>query len=222
MHNEYRQQLEEFFGIRICHDWWNACATSVQQQELILEQLLHHDLRNVVEARDAIQQSVLQHAVTQSLQQGVSHLPESFRLLLQVENFTDMGKNLEQRLDEHSTSSSRCLQLAVTDGHDTYTAMEVTHIPTTILPGAKVLLRGKMTIRNGVCGWTPNNIMVLGGYVTELVEFRKELLRTERQRLGHGVDPTVKALIWMNNIHEEQQNGMLCVVFPFIMSHTIL
>jgi RecQ mediated genome instability protein len=249
----FRQRLQESVGVLVSEDWLAECVAAnntsantnngppTAEEEAVLEQLLHHDLRDVVEPgrpsaaatalRRAVDQSKLQQQQQPSpLQHGsgvVVKLPEGFRLLVQVENCSNMAVNAEKRLAvdagagalHHSTL--RCLKLAFSDGYDhgqqeeetyCFTAMEVTRIPdltaTNAAAGIKVLLRGPMTIRNGICGWTADNAIVLGGYVEELQQYQQQSLQRERQRVGHGVDPTVKALIWMNNgEHEDNENN---------------
>lgn len=200
-----REQLHEVVSVWPSEDWFTQCADATNhQEEGILEQLLCHDLRDVVEESEggSAMSAMLRQAVAASSQQNNVKLPDTFRLLVQVETFADMAVNAEKRLDG---STRQCLKLAFTDGYESYHAMEVTRIPElTLMPGLKVLLRGSMSIRHGICGWTPTNAIVLGGSVPELIEFHQNNLQKERQRVGHGVDPTVKALIWMNNQDAEQ------------------
>jgi hypothetical protein len=232
-----RQQLQESLGILTSEDWWAECVANINngraaaapadvEEEAILEQLWHHDLRDVVDINHPSEAATaLRRAVAQSQQQQppTVRLPENFRLLVQVENVSNMAVNAEKRLapdgaaQQHfssSPSSSRCLKLAFSDGYNDghsgpeaaaptcFTAMEVSTIPeltTNARAGVKVLIRGPMTIRHGICGWTAANAIVLGGQVEELLQYQQQALQRERQRVGHGVDPTVKALIWMTN-----------------------
>lgn len=109
------------------------------------------------------------------------------------------------------SNGSSCNNTAVTDENDTTTpttaaaamvAMEITPIPSisaNSLAGLKVLLAGPIVLRFGVAGWHAGNATVLGGACEHLVQIQKVAIRTAQQKAGHGVDPTVKALIWNNH-----------------------
>uniref|UniRef100_A0A087YLM8 RecQ-mediated genome instability protein 1 n=1 Tax=Poecilia formosa TaxID=48698 RepID=A0A087YLM8_POEFO len=69
--------------------------------------------------------------------------------------------------------ATRMLLLQITDGVQSLEAMEYQSIPalsSTLRPGAKLQLQGKMVCRLGVVFLGPSNVKILGGEVEDLVE----------------------------------------------------
>ncbi|XP_032435337.1 recQ-mediated genome instability protein 1 [Xiphophorus hellerii] len=69
--------------------------------------------------------------------------------------------------------ATRILLLQITDGVQSLEAMEYQSIPllsSTLRPGAKLQLQGKMVCRLGVVLLGPSNVKILGGEVEDLVE----------------------------------------------------
>jgi hypothetical protein len=225
-----REQLLSTAGVCPSDHWlddcWAQCVAGSGRSDeeaaaaagAVLEQILHHDLRDVVRACDDDNQQQpasaslqLQAAVRQSLasEEKKAVLPESFRLLVQVEELLDVSLNAEQRYAVGPASSSaptpvgnqrkRCLKICYTDGYSTEPlfAMEttpVTDLSVQSLAGLKILLTGPVTIRHGVAAWHPGNCTVLGGHVPELVDIQRQALQLARKKAGHGIDPTIRAL----------------------------
>jgi hypothetical protein len=139
-----RRDLREKVGIRPSEHWWSDCLSALSlrrnspQADDVLEQILHHDLRDVVRAFEEnnlvdLPSVGLRQAIQQS-QQGPHYradLPASFALLVQVEEFLDISTNAMKRLELGPTASAdpspvgnqskRCLKLAYTDGYESRT-----------------------------------------------------------------------------------------------------
>jgi len=139
----------------ISPDWLSACNEYLREQnqpineDEILQQVMNTDLRNVVRRFDALAGStgasvlnslpsvILRNAMKSSTEssnnQGTSQgsnkaaLPQSFKLIVQVEELLDVSLNAEQRLALGPASSSsptpvgnqskRCLKLLISDGY---------------------------------------------------------------------------------------------------------
>ena len=237
-----RDRLSQLVGIEPSEAWCAAClleeansssSSSNRQEEkesFLLEQLLHHDLQGVVDNdRMCAASRDLRRSMQASTAQTVA-LPETFRLLVQVEAVSNMAVGMEKRLAAGGTNSNphtRCWKIAYSDGYHnnnnnnndhttttTFTAMEVSPLLNFHgIAGTKVLLKGPLTIRNGVMGWMPANAIVLGGCVDELVQLQQQAMQRAQQRSGHGVDPTIKALIW-NNQNMDEQEGKTMLLLP--------
>ena len=146
-----RRELLEKVGVYPSHHWltdcWNALSLQRPQHSLqaddILEQIIHHDLRDVVRIFDeddggdsdsdtgvslpSVQvRQAIRHSQQQQ-QQFKAQLPASFRLLVQVEEILDVSVNAMTRLEYGPTNSNtaptpvgnqlkRCLKIAYTDG----------------------------------------------------------------------------------------------------------
>jgi hypothetical protein len=182
--------------------------------DVVLQQILHHDLRSVVrdnEREMPLEVNQLRTAVKDSqVAPFIAHLPESFRLLVQIEELLDVSQNAELRLSLGPTSPSdpspignqqnRCLKLYLCDGYSPamhLIAAEVTPLPNLsahCLAGIKLLLCGPLQVRHGVLLLTTTAV-VLGGNVTELVTIQRQALQQARQVAGVGIDPTVRALL---------------------------
>jgi hypothetical protein len=141
-----RQRLREVAGVDPSSHWWDDCQTALRASnehesvEAILQQILHHDLRDVVRtmnddssATPASSSScaavTLRQYVQQSLQQDEKVLvPATWGpLLLQVEETVDVSQNAEARLQYGPTEAHnptpvghqlhRCLKIAAVDGY---------------------------------------------------------------------------------------------------------
>lgn len=213
-----RDELLQVAGVNPSESWLNDCLRAIDssnnnRESFVLEQILHHDLRAVVQPLNNNGPSTCSQQLRQATaqRQPKVELPANFRLMVQVEAFANMAVGMEKRLESNNSGSNRCLKLAFTDGYDddtTFTAMEISPLADMpLLAGVKVLLKGPLTIRHGIVGWTPANAIVLGGCVDALVEQQKLAMQKAKQRAGHGVDPTIKALIWNNQNLEQEQEG---------------
>lgn len=246
-------QLKNTAGVAPASHWLQDCCNELQlsQQtvsvDAVLEQVLHHDLRDVVREFEGVEalsthrpSVILRRAMQESLCAPIfkSSLPESFRLLVQVEELLDVSKNAEQRLSMGPASASaptpignqnaRCLKLFLSDGYyangsafqdenadqtsDLLVAMEIAPIPQLSVnstAGIKVLLKGPIHIRHGILMCHPASAVVLGGVVEELAELQAKALQQAKRVAGVGVDPTIRALIWNPDAgEEEQEHGM--------------
>lgn len=149
-----RSKLQQIAGIEPSSHWLEACrnelalvsgTSNTVSADAILEQILHHDLRDVVRELEHINSSnttastrsssctaarELRRAQHQSMQASHHYkalLPENFRLLVQVEEFLDVSVNAEVRLAVGPASTSaptavgnqqnRCLKMVYSDGH---------------------------------------------------------------------------------------------------------
>jgi RecQ mediated genome instability protein len=252
-----KNRLQSTAGVSPSRQWLEECLSALQISSStdleaaaasVLEQILSHDLRQVVRTTTATatqgsdndddgsctMQLMLRRAIRQS-QTGENRkavLPESFRLLVQLEECLDVSSNAEARMaavvsgsgggNGASFGSSRCLKICYADGfyldgkrqfgtqiHGNQAdnssipcsliAMEVSPIPDLSVQspaGLKIILAGPITIRHGIAGWHSGNAIVLGGHAAEMVAIQRQALHAAQQRMGHGIDPTVKALIW--------------------------
>ena len=227
-----RDHLEKTLGLTLSNDWYRDCQAALQQQrrststEMIFEQILYHDLRDVVRDNQheirtqpsppaiSTQAQLLRHAIAESLQPNEQRkitLPSSFRCCVQMEEICDVSKNSEFRLTTPtSILSSGCHKICIIDGYYPGTALvaiEVAPIvgpgtaPPKLLPGTKLLLFGPLVVRNGMIGIHGGNCVILGGHVERLIQIQTEAIEKAKQLSGHGIDPTIRALIW--NKHNE-------------------
>ncbi|XP_041008910.1 uncharacterized protein LOC121253081 isoform X2 [Juglans microcarpa x Juglans regia] len=92
--------------------------------------------------------------------------------VLQVSSVRDITKSSIEDVSR-SSSSRRLLKLGLTDGHTEITAIEfapVPLVPDDLVPGAKVRLEDKATIRSGIVCLNPKVLSFLGGVVQPLYE----------------------------------------------------
>lgn len=217
-------QLETIAGVRVSQEWLTACRAHLRETrqpesaDSILHQVLHSDLRDVVSREQ--DDGILRHALSQEY----AVLPESFRLMVQVEELLDVSLNAEARLSIGPASPTaptpvgdqrmRCLKLYLSDGYRVVrdihlVGMELSPIPDLSVhsqAGLKLILRGPLKCRFGVILCSPSNTIVLGGCVASLMEMQKKALEQAQRLAGVGVDPTVKALIW-NPIGADEEGG---------------
>lgn len=146
-----RRLLAEKVGVRPSDHWWSDCwgALSLERNNLpqaddVLEQILHHDLRDVVRTFDGgdnihevhedeefLPSVMLRQALRQSQQAAhnfQAQLPASFALLVQMEEVLDISANAMTRLEYGPTNSNtdpapvgnsakRCLKIGYSDGY---------------------------------------------------------------------------------------------------------
>jgi RecQ-mediated genome instability protein 1 len=223
--NDICSRLETIAGVRVSQDWLTACRAHLRETRLaetadsILHQVLHSDLRDVVSRQD--DDGMLRRA----LQEEFAELPESFRLMVQVEELLDVSLNAEARLSVGPASPTsptpvgnqhmRCLKLYFSDGYLLLggihlVGMEMAPIPDLSVhskAGLKLILKGPLTCRFGIIMCSPSNTNVLGGSVVSLMEMQQKTLEQAQRLAGVGVDPTVKALIWNPIGAEEEGEG---------------
>jgi RecQ mediated genome instability protein len=287
-----KNRLQSTAGVSPSRQWLEECLVALQISSStdleaaaasVLEQLLSHDLRQVVrttttttttttaqgsddDGSSTTMQLMLRQAIRQS-QIGENRkavLPESFRLLVQLEECLDVSSTAEVRMaavvsgsaggNGASFSGSRCLKVCYADGFFSdgkrqfgtpisgnqvadnnsipcsLIAMEVSPIPDLSVQspaGLKIVLAGPITIRHGMAGWHSGNAIVLGGQVADMVAIQRQALHSAQQRMGHGIDPTVKALIWNTTGHDDSQvldgeNDGACVTFQRVVARFIL
>jgi RecQ-mediated genome instability protein 1 len=238
--NDITSQLERNAGVRVSSEWLRACLAHLRETrqpetaDAVLFQVLHSDLRDVVSRGE--DDGILR----QALSQNHATLPESFCLMVQVEELLDVSLNAEARLQVGPASATaptpvgnqrlRCLKLYLSDGYKQTAqhliAMEVSplrDLSVNSKAGIKMVLRGPLTCRFGIIMCNPGNASVLGGSVASLMEIQRKALEQAKKVAGVDVDPTVKALIW-NPVGAEDEGGkpkMYCVgVFPTYMMLT--
>ncbi|XP_077977567.1 recQ-mediated genome instability protein 1-like [Glandiceps talaboti] len=196
-------------------EWCEACIEWIQDeyqgtqlraqriQELVYEQWLHVDLRDLAEP---------------SLPQGLNTQEKTVLrgfYCLQVESVRDVGKPAYSQLQKLSggqdpeelistatqptqrwqANSSRMLMLQMTDGSQTMQGMEYRPCPeldVDMQPGCKIQIHGNIQCRLGVLLLTASNIKVLGGEVETLQEDNSQVmvlsraLNVEAPDLPHG------------------------------------
>lgn len=211
-------RLKQTVGVQPSLQWLQQ-ASSITEPDLLLDQILHHDLRDVVrQQQQQMPTNDAQEAPVQ-LREALSatphtQLPASFRLMLQVEELVDVSRNREARLLQSSTGTKqRCLKAALSDGYYgdgtpwqdnpsrrrqmIVVALELLPIPDwsadATPAGCKVLLHGPITIRHGCLLLHPGNCLVLGGFVPELLALQTQA-KHKAQKVA-GVDPTIRALV---------------------------
>jgi hypothetical protein len=144
--NNVRETLQRMAGVQPSQHWLQDCQTELRMTgaanctpEAVLQQILHHDLRDVVRIfpapeNDANHPSVLLRRAVQdsmSAQHNYkSQLPASFKLLVQVEELLDVSQNAETRLSVGPASpnapapvgnqQARCLKLCLSDGYEAH------------------------------------------------------------------------------------------------------
>eukprot|EP00752_Nemacystus_decipiens_P009171 g8192.t1 len=97
------------------------------------------------------------------------------KMVVQVENATDIAKSFEQREKVDGGSFHHTLKLAVGDGRQTVAAFEYRRIQGLVAdppPGLKLLLV-EPWVRRGILLLSSDNTTVLGGEVSSLVEARE-------------------------------------------------
>ncbi|TQD97106.1 hypothetical protein C1H46_017195 [Malus baccata] len=118
-----------------------------------------------------------------------------------------------------NSNSRRLLKLGLTDGHSEVAAVEYSHIPAIpddVVPGTKVRLEGKATIRSGIVCLNPKVVTVLGGVVQSLYEewqmnkkysgFSRSSLRLSQESDGKGPPPFEKLQIGVAKSRFPQQD----------------
>ncbi|PSS01850.1 Tudor domain-containing protein [Actinidia chinensis var. chinensis] len=126
--------------------------------------------------------------------------------VLQISSVRDISQS--SIADHSDNSSNRLLRLSLTDGHSEITAIEYSHIPSLaddVIPGTKVRLENKASVRNGIVCLKPKVITVLGGKVQSLYEewqmnqkysgFTRSSLRTKKESDTGGPPPFEKLQI---------------------------
>jgi RecQ mediated genome instability protein len=151
-----RRQLHSIAGVNPSYYWYRACINELQLQEQIdnttgdtnslatavLDQILYNDLHNVIrtiaddnqqiQQNDISSSSILRDAIRQSMTAENSYksvLPQSFRLLVQINEFVDAASSLDKRMEAINDTNpsaptqtcyppaSRCLKFCYTDGY---------------------------------------------------------------------------------------------------------
>jgi RecQ mediated genome instability protein len=165
----------------------------------------------------------LQQALQQSLQSPYKHtLPNNFLLMCQLEEVCDASLPAEKRIEvavsapsgQSSSSSQRCLKLCLTDGYQYHNNNKnnkpyyfvgfemqapIPNLAADAPAGRKILLKGPVIVRHGQLLLTPANGIVLGGHVHALEQQQRQALQKAKQAAGVGVDPTIRALIGVDN-----------------------
>lgn len=244
-----RHDLQTTLKCEISNDWWEDCLGALLEEgtthtssrhrlnhDLVLTQVLHSDLRDVLGATVRLPfPPLLSSAATAPPLQEISNV----HLLCQVEDWVDLSLGHENRLlqdnnshNSSATNTKSCYKLFLTHGSHSFVGLLVlltsssdNHDPnhpktaSSLLfqAGSKVLIQSsssKLKIRHGVWQLTlPGNLVVLGGSVAPLVQARTEALQKAQQLQGVGVDPTIRALIGNTHHHptadddEEHREG---------------
>lgn len=139
---EIRERLMQSAGVYPSSHWLEDCLDALSSpsnavEGVILQQILHHDLRDVVREFEepvsndnhvTMPSKLLRRAVQESRNnhQAVV-LPKDFALMVQVEELLDISQNAETRLAIGPASpnaptplgnqNNRCLKLALADGY---------------------------------------------------------------------------------------------------------
>jgi hypothetical protein len=143
--NNVREKLDRIAGVQPSQHWLQDCWAELGMTgaanctaDAVLQQILHHDLRDVVREFPATSMNDANHPsflLRRALQDSMSaqhnyksELPPSFRLLVQVEELLDVSQNAETRLSVGPASpnapapvgnqQARCLKLCLSDGYE--------------------------------------------------------------------------------------------------------
>jgi RecQ mediated genome instability protein len=143
------RQLQSIAGVIPSHHWYRSCIKALQLQTYnivasdshslathVMDQILYHDLRNVVRSitgeQNNAQSIALRDAIRQSMNAETGYksvLSQSFRLLVQVEEYVDAASNIEKRMETINDTSSmaptqacspplcRCIKFCYSDGY---------------------------------------------------------------------------------------------------------
>ena len=221
-------KLASRLAVHPSRDWLRACTDHLQRKhqraatlEMVLLEILHSDLRDVVRplhgAAGTVQASSkpLRDAIFASRLPSNNYtesLPESFQLLCQLEEAVDVAKSAEQKKQISTRSATSCFKVCLSDGYQQHQqqqrdldswhiegieSLPINGLVPSIPSGSKVLLKGPLQANHGILLLHPGNFVLLGGYFDALVEHQSEALAKIRE--GAGVDPTVRALIQNNN-----------------------
>jgi hypothetical protein len=146
VNSSIREKIERIAGCHPSQHWLQDCETELRATgaanctaDAVLQQILHHDLRDVVREFPAVTVTenhpsfLLRRAIRDSMSAQhnyKSQLPASFRLLVQVEELLDVSQNAETRLSVGPASpnapapvgnqQARCLKLCLSDGYGPY------------------------------------------------------------------------------------------------------
>ncbi|CAM9358532.1 unnamed protein product, partial [Hapterophycus canaliculatus] len=170
-------------GVHLRQDWIKHCLQAggggrrqqSEAQEGVYRKFLACDLREAGEA-----------CLPAGIAGMVKHRVEG-KMVVQVENATDIAKNFEQREKTDGASSHHTLKLALGDGRQTVAAFEYRRIQGLVAdppPGLKLLLV-EPWVRRGILLLTSDNTTVLGGEVASLVE-AKDMARAGGGRSAAG------------------------------------
>lgn len=208
MENTVRQSLKDI-GVRPSRVWLENCLNlGSNSADAVLNQLVNHDLRDVVrgDGEGPSNSSVqLRSALNQSSERMVT-LPQDFRLMVQIEEVIDASRNSDDRLRD-VRSANRCLKIALTDGYPpppdhgpkpVLVAVEtspITSLSAATLAGNKLSLHGNIRCRHGVLLLSNRHATVVGGVVEHLVRAQRQALEKAKLEAGVGIDPTVRALV---------------------------
>jgi hypothetical protein len=255
-----RNRLVSALAVAPSVDWLLACTGYLrrkQQREATVDevvfQLLHSDLRDVVRPQEEASgfgtaanalENQTQSEASKQLREAVrcttfadrnyqTVLPESFALLCQLEEATDVSKSAEQRLAGVSSgnsqqqqprygpraSAARCCKVCLSDGYASGNNAEACSLVVGIetipikgltpdaLAGCKILLKGPLEVRHGILLLTPGNCVVVGGCCPDLVHHQSRATAAAQKKAGVGVDPTVRALIGSTGFEASEENG---------------
>jgi hypothetical protein len=230
MQTEIQQRIKETLGIEASTGWLQACISHLQQQhppptiDKCVLQLLNSDLRGVVDrASPSMTLILLQEIMMTSQSESLINLSAcstkqetqaNFCLLVQLEEVLDISLNREHRFNPEyqSSNSKRCLKLCVCSGYENprnaMLAQElspINNLSAVSLAGLKLLLKGKIVIRNGIFQLHGGNTTVLGGSVEAMVKTQQQALQKARKQAGVGIDPTLRALVSVEDIPDEEQ-----------------
>lgn len=173
----------------------------------------------------------IRRVVTESMQSHYQYkgsVPATFRLLVQIEEHMDVCLSAQQRLEQGGPTDTnqqrqRCFKFLFSDGYPPmdhhgnpslellpFVGMEVSPIhslPVNANAGIKVLLHGPIEFRHGIAMCHPGNTTVMGGHVDAWVDVQRGALEKAKRAAGVGIDPTIKALIWNNQIEHESEEA---------------
>ena len=141
-------------------------------------------------------------------------------MMVQMEEIVDCSLNAEGMLGDSSTTGQQqsnngrntMLKLILSDGYYTssnnnnstmvamITSPNIPNLSTKTPPGTKLLLFSQLTIRHGLLQLSSSNVLVLGGRIEKWESYAKETKERIRKRKGCGVDATVRALVWVNDL----------------------
>ncbi|OEU16671.1 hypothetical protein FRACYDRAFT_239266 [Fragilariopsis cylindrus CCMP1102] len=254
--NNIRNRLVLSLALQPTLEWLEECIVYLKSKnktvnvDTILFQVLYSDLRDVVREKTLSSSSnssnnnifpparQLREGIKYSSQANHDHiytLPNSFALLCQLEELSDVSMTTQKRLEgsDHNNNNnnnynynqrpSRCLKVCMSHGYDCRDSHSnndnnlniVVGIETTMIPnlsvdalaGVKILLKGPILIRDSILLLNPKNCIAIGGCIEDLVRQQRDALKKAKRSAGVGVDATIRALIGTTGLEDEDDDN---------------
>ncbi|XP_070568492.1 recQ-mediated genome instability protein 1-like [Ptychodera flava] len=200
-----------------CHilakeEWCHACIEWIQDeyqntslspsriQEIVYEQWLHGDLKELAEPSlprglSTQEKTILRGMYCLQVESVRDVSQPAYSQLQKLSGGTDpeeLASTFTQTTPRWQTNSSRMLMLQLTDGVQALQGMEYKPCPdlsVDMSPGMKIQVQGTIQCRLGVLLLTSENVRILGGDVESLMEENSQVMVLSR---AINVDPPVQ------------------------------